>query len=134
MKPVDGSTNLGRSRHCLVILGSADEIYRVEVSTLGKHLHILLVILVYLRTLQNLKAYGTILVISKEWTTTRLTYVLNDTTDTHRAVQLLTQIDNQFGILQLLDISLTAAEVALNEADNLLQLLMVVLTRIQNLR
>ena len=30
----------------LVILGSADKIYRVEVSTLGKHLHILLVVLV----------------------------------------------------------------------------------------
>ena len=30
----------------LVILGSADEIYRVEVSSLGKHLHILLVVLV----------------------------------------------------------------------------------------
>ena len=30
----------------LVILGSADEIYWVEVSTLGKHLHILLVVLV----------------------------------------------------------------------------------------
>ena len=30
----------------LIILGSADEIYRVEVSTLGKHLHILLVVLV----------------------------------------------------------------------------------------
>ena len=28
----------------LIILGSADEIYRVEVSTLGKHLHILLVV------------------------------------------------------------------------------------------
>ena len=118
----------------LVILGSADEIYRVEVSTLGEHLHILLVILVNLRALQNLKTYGTILVISKEWTTTRLAHVLNDTADTHRAVQLLTQIDNQFGILQLLDISLAAAEVALNEAYNLLQLLMVVLTRIQNLQ
>ena len=32
----------------LVILGSADEIYRVEVSTLGKHLHILLVVLINL--------------------------------------------------------------------------------------
>ena len=32
----------------LVILGSADEIYWVEVSTLGKHLHILLVVLVNL--------------------------------------------------------------------------------------
>lgn len=30
----------------LVILGSADEIYWVEVSTLGKHLHVLLVVLV----------------------------------------------------------------------------------------
>ena len=30
----------------LVILGSADEIYWVEMSTLGKHLHILLVVLV----------------------------------------------------------------------------------------
>ena len=30
----------------LVILGSTDEIYWVEVSTLGKHLHILLVVLV----------------------------------------------------------------------------------------
>ena len=30
----------------LVILGSADEIYRVEVSSLGKHLHVLLVVLV----------------------------------------------------------------------------------------
>ena len=30
----------------LVILGSADEIYWIEVSTLGKHLHILLVVLV----------------------------------------------------------------------------------------
>ena len=30
----------------LVILGSADEIYRVEMCTLGKHLHILLVVLV----------------------------------------------------------------------------------------
>ena len=116
----------------LVILGRADEIYRVEVSTLGEHLHILLVILVNLRALQNLKAYRAILIIGKEWTTTRLAHVLNDTADTHRTVQLLTQIDNQFGILQLLDISLTAAEVALNEADNLLQLLMVVLTRIQN--
>ena len=32
----------------LVILGSADEIYWVEVSTLGKHLHILLVVLINL--------------------------------------------------------------------------------------
>ena len=32
----------------LIILGSADEIYRVEVSTLGKHLHVLLVVLVNL--------------------------------------------------------------------------------------
>ena len=54
----------------LIILGSADEIYRVEVSTLGKHLHILLVVLVNLRALQNLKTYGTILIIGKEWTST----------------------------------------------------------------
>ncbi len=118
----------------LVILGSTNEIYRVEVSTLGKHLHILLVVLVNLRALQNLKTYSAILVIGKEWTTTRLAHVLNDTADTHRTVQLLAQIDNQFGILQLLDISLAAAEVALNEADNLLQLLVVVLTRIQYLQ
>ena len=118
----------------LVILGSTNEVYRVEVCSLGKHLHILLVILVNLRALQNLKTYGTILVICKEWTTTRLAHVLNNTANTHRTVQLLTQIDNQFGILQLLDISLTAAEITLNEADNLLQLLMVVLTRIQNLQ
>ena len=32
----------------LVILGSADEIYWVKVSTLGKHLHILLVVLINL--------------------------------------------------------------------------------------
>ena len=32
----------------LIILGSADEIYRVEVSTLGKHLHVLLVVLINL--------------------------------------------------------------------------------------
>ena len=30
----------------LIILGSSDEIYRVEVSSLDKHLHILLVVLV----------------------------------------------------------------------------------------
>ena len=32
----------------LVILGCANEIYRVKVSTLGKHLHVLLVVLVNL--------------------------------------------------------------------------------------
>ena len=43
----------------LIILGSADEIYWVEVSTLGEHLHILLVILVNLRALHCFLIFST---------------------------------------------------------------------------
>ena len=117
----------------LVVLSSTNEIHRVEVSALGKHLHVLLVVGVNLRAFQNLQADSAIAIISKEWTTTWLTHVLDNAADTHRTVQLLAEIDDQVGILQFLDVSLATAEVTLNEADDFLQLLMVVQTRVEHL-
>ena len=104
------------------------------MSALGKHLHVLLVALVNLATLQNLERYGTVLVVSEERATAGLTHILHHAADAHRAVQLLLQVDHEFGILQVLDVGLAAAEVTLHKADDFLQLFVVVLTFVERLQ
>lgn len=100
----------------LIVLRSAYQIYRIEMSSIGKHLYVLLVVLIDLTRLKNLQTYRTILVISKERTAARLTYILDDTANSHWTIQLLLQIDNKFSIFQFLDISTTAAEFSLQES------------------
>lgn len=81
--------------------------------------------------LQNLQGDGTILIVSEEWSTTRFSDILHHTTYTHRAVQLVAQINDEIRILQVLDVCFAAAEVLLYEADYLLNLFMGILTSIQ---
>ena len=104
------------------------------MSALGKHLHVFLVALVDLAALQNLERHGAVLIVGKERAAARLTHILHHAADAHRAVQLLLQIDHEVGILQFLDVSLAAAEVTLHEADDLLQLLVVILALVESLQ
>ena len=86
--------------------------------TLGKHLHILLIRLVNLRALQNLQRYGAVLIIGKEWATTRFTDILHDATDAHRTIQLAAKI------VSILLLSLRiGAEVFANKLGHFCQLL-----------
>ena len=101
----------------LIVLDGADEIDRVEVRTLREHLHISLIVGVDLRALEDLKANGTILVVGEERTSTRLSDVLDDATDTHRTVELLTQI----GGIGLLALGI-GTELLADELGNLCQL------------
>ena len=101
------------------------------MSALGEHLHILGIVLVDLTALENLQTHGAILVVGEERTATGFAHVLYDTAHAHRTVELLAQIYHKVGILQVLDISLAAAKVVLHEADNLLELLVIVGAGIQ---
>ena len=87
-------------RTSLIVLHSADKIYGVEVCTLGEHLHVGLVVGVDLAALKDLQGYGAILIISEERASSRLAYVLYNAADTHRAVELATQIGG-IGLLAL---------------------------------
>ena len=90
------------------------------MSTLREHLHIFLVRLINLTGLQNLQANSTILIISQERTTTRLTDILHHATDAHWAIQLLTQVCS----IHLLALRIDA-EVLLNKLCNLSKLSIV---------
>ena len=103
------------------------------MGSLGKHLHIFLIRLVYLTALQDLQTYCAILIVGKEWTSTWLTDILHHTTYTHRSIQLITQIDDQLCILQIFDIGLSAAQILLNKTYNLFQFTMVVYTGFEHL-
>lgn len=99
----------------LVVLNSTNKVNGVEVSALGEHLHILGIALVNLAALKDLQTYCAVLIIGKERTTARLTYVLNNAAYTDRTVELRAQIDNEVGILKILDVRLATAQVVLNE-------------------
>ena len=101
------------------------------MSALGEHLHILGVVLVDLTAFENLQAHGSVLVVGEERTTARFAHVLHNTADAHRSVELLAQIDDEVGILEVLDILLAAAKVVLNEADNLLKFLVIICSSIE---
>jgi len=90
------------------------------MGTLGKHLHICLIRLVYLTAFQNLKTNRTILIICQERTTTGFTYIFNNTTYTHRTIKFLLQIYYEICIFQLVYITLSATEISLQESYNLL--------------
>ena len=115
----------------LVVLDGADEVYRVEVGSLDKHLLILLVGLVNLRRLQYLQAHGAILIICKERATARFADVLHHSAYSHGAVELLAQVNNEFGILELLDVVAAAVEVALHETYHLLDVFVGVAARVE---
>ena len=64
--------------------------------SLGKHAHILGVALVNLTALQYLQAHGAVLVVGEEGTAAGLAHILYHTTYPYRAVELATQVGNQF--------------------------------------
>ena len=101
-------------RLALIVFHCTDQVYRVEVGSLCEHLHVFLVVLVYLRRLQDLQTDSAVLVIGQEWATARLTYVLHHTTDTHGTVQFLLQVVGQLLVVQRGNIG-TTAESMLNE-------------------
>ena len=115
----------------LVVLDGADEVDRIEVGALGKHVHVLLVRLVNLAGFENLQADGAVLIVGEERTAARLTDIFHDAADAHRPVKFLAQVDDEVGILKVLDVRLAAAEVLLYEADNFLYLLVGVLARVE---
>ena len=118
-------------RTALVVLDSTDEVDGIEVGALGEHTLVLGIALVDLAGLQDLQADGAVLIIGEERAAARLAHVLDDAADTHRTVQLLPEVDNQLGILQFLDVGLAAAEVALHETDDFLEVVVGVGTALQ---
>ena len=84
---------------------------------LCEHLHISLIVGVDLRTLEDLQADGTILVVGEERASTRLTDILHHATYTHRTVELTTEIVG----IHLVTLGICAEALA-HELGNLLQL------------
>ena len=74
------------------------------------------------------------MVVSQERTTTRLAYILDYSADAHRAVEFASQITYQFCIFEFLDIGTAAAKVALYKADDFLEVFMIVVAAVEQLK
>ena len=114
----------------LVVLCRAYQINRIEVGTIFEHLYIFLVGGINLAALQYLQANGAVLIICEERSSSRLADILHNSTNPHRAVELLAQVDDEVGILQFLNVGLAAAQVTLYETYDFLKLLVSVTARI----
>ena len=69
-----------------IIFDGADQVDRIEMCAVLKHLHVFVFTRVNLATLQYLRTDGSVLIISKERTSARFAYVLYDATHTDRTV------------------------------------------------
>ena len=98
------------------------------MGTIIEHLYIFLVGSINLAALQYLEANGTILIICKERATSRLANILHNSTNPHRTVEFIPQVNDKLGILKFLNVNLAAAKVTLIETDDFLKLLMSVRT------
>ena len=117
----------------LVVLDSADEVYRVEVCALCEHLHVLLVVLVNLARLEDLQRDGAVLVVGEERAAARLADVLDDAANTHGTIELLAQINDQLFVGQTVNVG-TTAEGELNKVLDLLELEVVEVVLVQLLQ
>ena len=91
-----------------IIFDGADQVDRIEVCAVFKHLHVFVFTRVNLATLQYLRTDGPVLVIGKERTSARFAYVLYDAAHTDRAIQFPPEINHEVGIFQLFDVRLPA--------------------------
>ena len=88
----------------LVVFYCTYQVYRIEMGSLGKHFLIGLVALVNLAAFKNLKTYRSILIVGKEGAAARLADILHHAAHAHGAIELAAQVDDEFGILKLLDV------------------------------
>ena len=79
----------------LIVFYCTDQIDRIEVGSLGKHLLVGLIALVYLAAFKDLQTHRTVLMVGKEGASARLADVFHDTAHSHRPVQLDTEILSQ---------------------------------------
>ena len=75
-------------RLALVVFRGAHQVDGVEVGAAGEHLGVGLVVLVYLRALEYLRAHRAVLVVGEEWSAARLAHVANHSAYAERAVEL----------------------------------------------
>jgi len=78
-----------------------------------------------------LQADGAVLIVGQEGASARFAHVLHHTAHAHGAVELLLEVDDEFGIFEVLDVGLAAEELLLDEADDFFDLLLGVLSAIE---
>ena len=118
----------------LIVAHCTYQVYRIEVRTFFKHILLLRVVHVNLRTFEDLQGNRTVAVVSKERTAARLAYVLHHAADTHRTVQLLFQVNHQFSIFQVLRFGVLAEQLLLYKLQDVENLLVRVLAAVQQLQ
>ena len=117
----------------LIVAHGTNQVHGIEVRALLEHLLLLGVVHVYLRALQDLQGDGAVGVIGQERASARFAHVLHHAADTHRAVQFLLQVDDQFGVFQVLHLGVLAMELLLEELKDFQHLLVRVLAAVQQL-
>ncbi len=115
----------------LVVTDGTHEVHGIEVGTLGKHLHVLLIVGIDLTALENLQADATIGIVCQERTTTGFAHILYYTTHAHGSIEGLAEVVDQFGILHILQSGHVGEEFVAYEVDDLLDILMLILATIQ---
>lgn len=106
----------------LVVLDGADEVNGVEVSAVLEHLHVLLIGCVYLAALKYLEADGVVGVVGEERASAWFANVLHHTAHANWSVELIAEIDGEFGIFEVLKFWIAATEFVAEESDYLFEL------------
>ena len=103
---------------------SKRRVYRVEVCTVFEHFFLFGVVHVDLRAFEDLQGDSSVAIVCKERTTTRFAYVLHHSTDTHRTVQFVFQINGEYGIFEVFRFRILAEKFLLQELEHFHHLVM----------
>ena len=74
---------------------------------------------------------GSVAVVSKERAATGFAYVLHHSADTHRAVELVFQVDGEYGIFEVFRLRILAEEFLLQELKHFHHLVVGVFTAVE---
>ena len=114
-----------------IITHSAYEVYRIEVRTLLEHFFLLRIVHVDLRAFEDLQGDGSVAVVSKERTAAGFAYVLHHSADTHRAVELVFEVNGQYGVFEVFCFRVLAEEFLLQELKHFHHLVVRILAAVE---
>ena len=117
-----------------IILNRTAKIHGIKMSTLCKHVYVFLLRLVYLATFKNLQAYRSVGIVRQEWTSTWLSYIFYNTTNSHGSIEFFAKIDSQFISILAIHSIIGDTQCLPNEFKHICQFVNATITTIKSLQ